>query len=142
MSSHEYVARIVRLPRYMWNWLEEMAEKRNESVDDVLAWTIELLIKFHKRWSLKKQTVWTMEERILREYEKTLRSKGWSRRTISSHISIAKRFINWCGRNNIRPSIESINKFINSSNLKKSTKALYKYSLKQLLKTLLVAKIV
>jgi len=83
-----------------------------------------------------------MEERILREYVKTLRSKGWSRRTISNHISIAKRFMNWCGRNNIRPSIESINKFINSLNLEKSTKALYKYSLKQLLKTLLVAKIV
>lgn len=126
----------------MWNWLEGMAEKRNESIDDVLAWTIELLIKFHKHWSLEKQTACTMEEQVLRGYEEALRNKRWSKRTISCHISIAKRFLDWCKRNNIRPSIESINKFINSLNLEKSTKTLYKYSLKQLLKTLPVTKIV
>jgi len=120
----------------MWDWLEEMAEKRGESVDEVLAWTIELLIRFHKRLFTKKHVAQAMEEQILKEYERILKNKGWSKRTISSHINIAKRFLNWCERSNIKPSMESANMFINSLNLEKSTRTLYKYSLKQLLKIL------
>jgi anthranilate phosphoribosyltransferase len=40
----------VKLPKDLVEWLEEIAKARDETVDEVLTWTLGCLLNFYDRW--------------------------------------------------------------------------------------------
>jgi hypothetical protein len=46
----EYVEVRLRLPRFIVDWLENIAKCRGETVDDVVAWTLGSLYNYYQRW--------------------------------------------------------------------------------------------
>ena len=49
-----YVERKVKLPDWLWEWLEDVAETNKETIDDTIAWLLTQTYNIYERTALIK----------------------------------------------------------------------------------------
>jgi hypothetical protein len=56
LPDHMLVEIKVKLPRDIVEWLKELSKARNETIDEVLTWTLGNILNFYDRWMCRKKS--------------------------------------------------------------------------------------
>ncbi len=137
--SEDIEERSVKLPRHIWIWLDNIAKARGEDINEVLSKVLSIMYSFYVMTvltpSLNQMMPQTASQlltdcdELFEEFKNYLiTEKKLSDKNIDGAISIARRISEFNGNcTNINDEI--IEKFLNTLNVTKSTRDLYKYYL-------------
>jgi len=144
-----------KLPKPLVDWLNSIAKCRNESVEEVIAWTLGNLYNYYERWVVipRKLECGELEklgemrkleefkeylERKLEEFKEYLRTKNFKK--YDDYYFVARKFVQWLLNRGVSDlssiSDETINEYLEGLNVKPSTKGTYKGWLKKFLEFL------
>jgi hypothetical protein len=151
----EFVEVKWKLPKPLVDWLNSIAKCRNESIEEVIAWTLGNLYNYYERWVVipRKLECGELEkleemkrsedfkeylEKRLEDFKEHLRAKNIKK--YDDYYYIVRKFVQWLlnrGVNDLSSiSDETINEYLEKLNVKPSTKGTYKYCLKKFLEFL------
>jgi len=115
----------------MWEWLEAIAARRGETLDDVLTWTLGSLIDLYHRWH-SRATV--DRDALINALRESLKSSGsYAEDTIDEYVKCAEKYVDWCLKNGKQLSEDTMYEFVNTVVERKSMKRIYRTSLRKLL---------
>jgi len=134
-----------KLPKPLVDWLNSIAKRRNEPIEEVVAWTLGNLYNYYERWVVTPRKLEYGEPEKLEEIEKKLevfkeylRTKNFKK--YDDYYFAARKFVQWLlnkGVNDLNSiSDETINEYLEGLNVKPSTKGTYKGWLKKFLEFL------
>jgi hypothetical protein len=143
----EFVEVNWKLPKPLVDWLNSIAKCRNESIEEVVMWTLGNLYNYYERWVVIPRKLGCGEpeklrieeiEKKLEEFKEYLRTKNF--KTYDNYYFVARKFIQWLLNRGVSDlnsiSDETVKEYLVELNIKDSTKMLYKGYLKKFLEFL------
>jgi hypothetical protein len=141
----EFVEVKWKLPKPLVDWLNSIAKCRNESIEEVVMWTLGNLYNYYERWVVIPRKLECGEpekleeiEKKLEEFKEYLRTKNFKK--YDDYYFVVRKFVQWLlsrGVNDLNSiSDETINEYLEGLNVKPSTKGTYKSWLKKFLEFL------